>query len=168
MFCHPEVPRTLYFKAFFGTWDTILGVLDGPWTALWRLMVPLSRKDATLSQSGWKECPIWDILGTSFRSQGRQKSLEYKKNMHPKNVQKRNWFPTHPQVAQSGSNTEIPYVLKGPTKSVWVALGSLWALVGALFGVTFSWFLGQGGIQNRGHFYAAQKSVKKSGIPHQS
>ena len=46
-----RLPRTLYFKAFFGTWDTILGALDGPWTELWRLMVPLSRKRSTLSQS---------------------------------------------------------------------------------------------------------------------
>ena len=46
-----RLPRTLYFKAFFGTWNTILGTLDGPWTALWRLMAPLSRTGATLSQS---------------------------------------------------------------------------------------------------------------------
>ena len=46
-----RLPRTLYLKAFFGTWNTILGALDGPWTALWRLMAPLSRTGATLSQS---------------------------------------------------------------------------------------------------------------------
>ena len=45
-------PRTLHFRAFFGTWDTILGILDGPSTALWRLMVRSSRKATTFAQSG--------------------------------------------------------------------------------------------------------------------
>ena len=137
-----RLPRTLYFKALFGTWNTILGALDGPWTALWRLMVPLSRQGAALSQSGWKECSIWDIIGTPFRPQVRQKVIRKLKNMPPKNKQTRNWFQTHPQVAQSGSNTINTTCFKGSNQIHLSGFGvtlRLW--LGLVWG-QFSWFVG--------------------------
>ena len=126
---------------FLGTWDTILGALDGPWTALWRLMAPLSRTGATLSPSWWKECSIWEIIGTSFRPQGRQKSIKVIRKLKKYASQNQaatklisNPSPSGPKCLKHHEYHMFWRVHPNPFEWLW---SHFEALVGALFGFTF-------------------------------